>query len=126
MVSMVGDWNSFRSTAWFLALIFQLGPTWAQTAKPGPPIITTNLALPRLSGQVGVASSQTLAAAGGVPPYSSWTVTSGSIASGVSLLPSTSTIGGTPPSFEGKVIFNVTSSDESAGNRYASNRGRWL
>ena len=56
-------------------------------------LVITTTSLP--SGNVGVAYSQTLAAGGGVTPYS-WSVVSGSLPAGLSLGSSTGTISGTP------------------------------
>jgi hypothetical protein len=53
----------------------------------------TTTSLP--GGQVGVAYGQTVAATGGITPYS-WSVVSGSLPNGLSLGPSTGTISGTP------------------------------
>ncbi|OYW18224.1 MAG: hypothetical protein B7Z52_05450, partial [Burkholderiales bacterium 12-64-5] len=47
-------------------------------------------------GTVGTAYSQTLAASGGTAPYSSWTIISGALTSGLSLNASTGAISGTP------------------------------
>jgi len=48
------------------------------------------------SGMVGAAYTQTLSATGGTAPYSAWTVTSGTLPSGLSLNASTGVISGTP------------------------------
>jgi hypothetical protein len=67
------------------------GTTLALTITPPPVnITTTSLAY----GQVGVAYSATLSAAGGTPPYT-WTLTNGALAAGLSLSTSGS-ITGTP------------------------------
>ncbi len=79
-----------------------------------PPVITTN-SLP--NGTVGVAYSQTLAASGGTPPYSSWTVSSGALPAGLSLAASTGVISGTPTA-AGTASFDVTVKD-SAGSTSA-------
>ncbi|MHC4713163.1 MAG: putative Ig domain-containing protein [Planctomycetota bacterium] len=61
-------------------------------AGPAPLTITTS-SLP--DGQIDVAYSETLAATGGITPYS-WAVVSGSLPAGLSLNSSTGEIGGTP------------------------------
>jgi len=69
--------------------------TLAYTVTPVCPTITvTPAALPQ--GTVGTAYSQTLAASGGVAPYSSWTITAGTLPAGLSLNASTGVISGTP------------------------------
>jgi uncharacterized repeat protein (TIGR03803 family) len=77
----------------------------------GPTITTTSLP----NGEVGVAYSQTLAATGGTPPYSNWTVTSGSLPPGLTLTAATGVISGTPTTATGSPFsFSVTVGD-SAG-----------
>jgi alpha-tubulin suppressor-like RCC1 family protein len=61
-------------------------------ALSNAPFITTT-SLP--AGEVGTAYSQTLAAAGGIPPYT-WTIASGTLPDGLSLDAATGTIAGTP------------------------------
>jgi len=48
------------------------------------------------SGMVGAAYSQTLSATGGTAPYSAWTVTSGTLPTGLTLNATTGLISGTP------------------------------
>jgi uncharacterized protein (TIGR03437 family) len=81
------------------------------TIASGALTITTS-SLP--AGTVGVAYSETLAASGGLPPYSNWTVTTGSLPAGLSLSSSTGTISGVP-SATGTSNFSVTVKD-SGGN----------
>src|ERR1017187_3709252 len=57
-----------------------------------PPIVLT---CPTSTGQVGVAYSSALVATGGVPPYT-FSITSGSLPTGLTLNPSTGAITGTP------------------------------
>jgi hypothetical protein len=77
-------------------------------------IMVTSAALP--AGQVGTAYSTTLAATGGTPPYTSWTVSSGALPPGLTLNPFTGSISGTPTSaLASPFSFSVTVSD-SAGN----------
>jgi len=81
------------------------------TVAPEDLVITTT-SLP--DGQVGVAYSQTLAATGGVTPYS-WAVVSGSLPAGLSLNSSTGEISGTPTTAEtANFTVEVTDSDTPA------------
>ncbi|MGA3042973.1 MAG: putative Ig domain-containing protein [Bryobacteraceae bacterium] len=79
----------------------------------GPPRITTPSPLP--AGHVDSLYSLTLTAAGGVPPYSNWLVSSGTLPAGLSLSPSSGTINGTPTTAGNSFSFSVTVND-SAGN----------
>ena len=74
----------------------------------GLTIVTTSLN----NGTVGVAYNQTLSAAGGTPPYSNWTVASGSLPAGLTLSSSSGAITGTPSS-AGKSTFSVTVQDST-------------
>jgi hypothetical protein len=90
--------------------VFASGPTLSGTdtlpEREGvaPTIITTTLA----DGLVGAAYSQTLAATGDAPI--TWSVTSGSLPSGVSLGSSTGIISGTP-SGSGSSSFTITATN---------------
>jgi hypothetical protein len=78
-----------------------------------PPAFTvTSTSLP--NGTVGVAYGQTLAASGGAPPYSNWTVVSGALPGGLTLTAASGAISGTPTA-SGAFPFSVTVKD-SAGN----------
>ncbi len=69
--------------------------TLSYTVTPVCPTITiTPAALAQ--GTVGSAYSQTLAATGGSAPYSTWTITSGSLPAGLTLNASTGVVSGTP------------------------------
>jgi uncharacterized protein (TIGR03437 family) len=98
-----------------------LNDTWVLTNANGIasgtlPAVTT-ASLP--SGTVGVAYLQTLSASGGIPPYSNWTVSAGSLPPGLSLNASSGVIGGTPSSATGSPFsFSVTVRD-SVGNTSA-------
>jgi len=76
------------------------------TIIPADLVITTPSLI---SGQIGVAYSATLAAEGGIPPYT-WSILSGSLPTGLSLNASTGEISGTP-SVAGTCAFTVRVSD---------------
>jgi hypothetical protein len=78
-------------------------------AIPPLAIQTSQLASPT----VGQQYSATLAAAGGIPPYT-WAVTSGSLPAGLSLDTSSGALTGTPTA-AGSRTFTVTTTDSSAG-----------
>ena len=80
------------------------------TINGGPVTITTNSPLP--SGISGTAYSQTLAASGGVPPYSNWTVSSGTLPAGLTLNASTGILGGIPTA-AGPFNFTVSVQDST-------------
>ena len=74
-----------------------------------PPLALTTASLP--AGVVGTAYNQTLAATGGMTPYT-WTVSSGSLPAGLSLNASSGAITGTPTGpFVGTTSFTVTVTD---------------
>jgi len=77
----------------------------------GSPLSITTLSLN--PGFVGTAYAQTLAATGGVPPYT-WSITSGSVP-GLSLAPSTGVLAGTPTT-AGMFSLTIQVTD-SAGNQ---------
>jgi hypothetical protein len=79
-------------------------------SSSGAPTITTT-SLP--GGTIGVSYSQTLAATGGTPPYSGWTVSSGSLPAGLSLTASNGMITGTPTT-AGTSSFSVTVTDSAS------------
>jgi len=77
-----------------------------------PPLAITTASLP--GGTMGVAYSVApLAASGGTPPYTSWSITTGALPAGMSLNSSTGAISGTP-SVDGTFSFTVQVND-SAG-----------
>ena len=80
-------------------------------------VTTTSLA----PGVIGTNYSQTLAAAGGISPYT-WSITTGSLPAGLSLNTSTGVISGNPGgSFTGTTNFTVTVTDnESPTKKSAS------
>jgi hypothetical protein len=88
--------------------------TFSVLIQPALIILTTSLP----DGEVGVAYSQTLAAAGGSPPYT-WSVSAGSLPAGLSLNPATGTISGTPTA-AGTAGFTVTVGDSLGGTSSAS------
>ncbi|MGA2132917.1 MAG: putative Ig domain-containing protein [Bryobacteraceae bacterium] len=77
-----------------------------------PPLTITAMTLP--NGTVSVVyPTQTLAATGGVPPYSNWKVVSGALPTGLTLSASAGTISGTP-SASGAYSFSVTVQDSTS------------
>lgn len=80
-----------------------------------PPLVVVTATLP--NGTVGSAYSDTLAASGGVSPYS-WTVTSGALPAGLSLS-AAGTISGTPTAV-GTASFTVQARDAQAPAAVAS------
>ena len=77
------------------------------------PLAITTASLPNAT--VGAAYSQALAATGGAPPYSNWTVTSGSLPTGLTLSAATGVISGTPTTATGSPFsFSVTVSDSAS------------
>jgi len=86
------------------------------TVQAVPPLSITSGSLP--GGKVGTAYSTTLAATGGIAPYS-WSVTSGALPPGLSLNASTGVISGTPTSAESNMTltFQVTDSEKSAQSK---------
>jgi hypothetical protein len=69
--------------------------TLSYTVTPGCPTITiAQSSLPQ--GTVGTAYSQTLSASGGTTPYGTWTLTAGTLPTGLTLNASTGVISGTP------------------------------
>jgi len=83
-----------------------------------PPLSITTTSLP--VAVVGTAYSQTIAATGGVPPYT-WAVTGGALPAGISLDPSTGQLSGTP-SKPGTSGFTVQVTD-SRGTRAIASLG---
>jgi hypothetical protein len=82
-------------------------------------LLVTTTSLP--AGVIGTAYTQTLAATGGITPYT-WAITTGSLPAGLSLNPATGVISGTPSgSFTGTTNFTVTVTDsESPTKKTAS------
>jgi hypothetical protein len=93
-----------------------LSLTIAATAPAGLAITTTSLP----NGQVGVAYTATLAATGGTTPYT-WTLTSGTLPTGLTLSGS-GAITGTPTATENNIplSFTVTDSSSPAQNKSVS------
>jgi hypothetical protein len=65
----------------------------AKTQNPGPPLTVSMTSLPK--GQVGTAYSAMLTASGGTSPYT-WSISNGTLPTGLSLGGSTGAISGTP------------------------------
>ena len=79
------------------------------TVNAPPPLTVTTASLS--AGVIGTAYSQTLAATGGVPTYT-WSVTAGSLPSGLSLNAATGVISGTPSgTFTSTSNFTITVKD---------------
>lgn len=78
------------------------------------PVIRITTTSPLVSGTVGVAYAQTLAATGGAPPYSGWIVIAGSLPAGLSLNSTTGTVGGTPVGVSGTFNFTIAVHDTNA------------
>ncbi|MFZ2281454.1 MAG: putative Ig domain-containing protein, partial [Prosthecobacter sp.] len=93
--------------------------TLAYTLTPVCPTISiTPAALP--AGTVGTAYSQTLAASGGIAPYSTWTVTGGALPAGLTLNASTGVISGTPTASASPattITFRVNDANGCQGTR---------
>ncbi len=70
-----------------------LPANFALTNQPPPPLTITTASLP--GGQINVAYSQTLAATGGLTPYS-WSISTGALPAGLTLNAATGAISGTP------------------------------
>ncbi|MCX7605372.1 MAG: Ig domain-containing protein, partial [Bryobacteraceae bacterium] len=83
--------------------------SFSLTVGAGVTITTASLA----NGSVGVAYSQTLAAAGGTPPYT-WSLASGAMPPGLTINPSTGVISGTP-SLAGTFAFLIRVTDAASG-----------
>jgi len=82
------------------------------TITVNPALMVTTTSLP--AGVIGTAYSQTLAATGGVTPYS-WAVTTGTLPAGLSLNTATGAISGTPTgTFTGTTNFTVTATDSES------------
>ena len=92
------------------ALLRTASQTFTLAIRPGPPpfAITTPSTLP--SGLAGASYSQTLAAIGGVPPYT-WSATSGALPVGLAIS-SAGVIAGIP-TVAGTSTFSVTLTDAS-------------
>ncbi|WP_395751928.1 putative Ig domain-containing protein [Prosthecobacter sp.] len=92
------------------------------TVTPACPTVTVGPAT-LTTGNVGVAYTQTLAGAGGIAPYSAWTVTSGALPAGLSLNPSSGVISGTPTTANGtgvSVTIRTTDANGCTGSSVVS------
>jgi predicted secreted protein len=87
------------------------------TVNSGPPpqLQITTTSLP--NGQLQTAYSATLQATGGTTPYS-WSITSGSLPTGLTLAATTGVIGGTPTA-AGTFPFSVKVSDNAGNSAFA-------
>ena len=89
------------------------------TLAPSCPLIVITPAT-ATRATVGTAYSQTLSASGGQAPYGSWTVTSGTLPTGLALNASTGVISGTPTTSNGagtSVTFRVTDANGCTGSQ---------
>jgi len=77
------------------------------------PALVITTASPLVGGTVATAYSTTLAATGGVPPYT-WNIISGALPAGLSLTVATGVIAGTPTAF-GPAVFTVQVTDAISG-----------
>jgi hypothetical protein len=76
-----------------------------------PPLTITTSSLP--NGVVGTSYSASVAASGGTPPYT-WSITSGSLPSGLTLNPNSGAITGTPNGSPGKSSFTMQVTDSGS------------
>jgi len=84
--------------------------------NPALSVTTTTLA----AGVIGTNYSQTLAATGGITPYT-WAITTGSLPAGLSLNTSTGAISGTPTgTFTGTTSFTVTATDNESPTKHSA------
>jgi hypothetical protein len=79
--------------------------TFSVAVAPALTITTSSLG----AGRVGAAYSQSLQASGGAPPYS-WSLVSGQLPTGLTLLPASGTLSGTPTT-AGTFSFRVRATD---------------
>src|SRR5207302_10644631 len=86
------------------------------TVNPAPSLQITTTSLP--SGQVQTPYSASLQATGGTPPYT-WSVISGQLPNGLSLLSSNGTISGTP-TLSGTSTFTIQVNDNAGGSASAA------
>lgn len=95
--------QTWNATNYWVDVVFSSGPQPLAIA-------TTSLS----SGSVGVAYSATLAASGGTPPYTSWSISSGSLPADLTLNSATGAITGIP-TVTGAFNFTVQVIDSSGG-----------
>lgn len=92
-------------------------PTVTSTTPPTPPVAISTAALPY--GRIGQTYSATLGASGGTAPYR-WSLTGGSLPSGLSLGSSTGALSGTPAAVADHVPLAFEVSDSSSTPQTAS------
>ncbi len=93
------------------ALAFTISPSSAPAVMQSYPLAITTTSVP--NGTAGTAYSATLAASGGVTPYT-WSVSSGTLPAGLTLAASTGAISGTPTT-SGSSSFMATVKDSVSG-----------
>lgn len=81
-----------------------------------PTTLAITTASPLTAGTIGTAYTQTLAAVGGAPPYSNWTIMNGALPPGLTLNSTTGTISGTPVTVGGTFSFTVSVKDSSGAS----------
>jgi uncharacterized protein (TIGR03118 family) len=80
--------------------------------------ITNAPSLP--TGKIGTAYAQALTPTGGTPPYSNWTLASGSLPPGLSLNSTTGALSGTPVVIGGTFNFTVSMKDSTGATGYGT------
>jgi hypothetical protein len=91
----------------------------AYTIAPACPTLTVT-PVTATRATVGTAYTQTLSASGGLAPYGTWTVTSGTLPTGLALNASTGIISGTPTTTNAlgtSVTFHVTDANGCTGSQ---------
>ena len=107
-VNVVGSPYSFSVTVKDSSGATSAAQTLSIAVAPQVVVTTSSLS----GAEAGVAYSVTLAAENGTPPYGNWTVSAGSLPSGLTLNAGTGVIGGTPASSTGSPFsFSVTLRD---------------
>lgn len=115
MFSFTSRVQDTKGSSASIGLTINISPAPPSTPSSSPLQITIS-ALP--AGNVQVSYTATLAAKGGVPPYS-WSTTSGQLPSGLTLNSSTGTISGTP-STAGTFSFTTRVQDSNAASTSAT------
>ncbi len=89
-----------------------VGTAQIQLVQPSNILTVTTTSVP--GGAIGAYYATTLSASGGAPPYSNWTVATGSLPPGLTLNPTTGVISGIPSTRTGSpYAFSVTAKDST-------------